>query len=76
MAAGDRVVLAWPEFDGSETSVVIKQSNDRGATWSMATQVLNTQGKTGFPELVKQGEVVYLSWLSKNDGHKFIQIQK
>ena len=76
MAVGDRVVLAWQEFDGSETSVVIKQSNDRGATWSMDTQVLNARGKTGFPDLVKQGEAVYLSWLTKNEGHKFIRIQK
>jgi hypothetical protein len=75
IAVGDRVVLAWQEFDGELASVVVKQSNDRGATWSIDSKIISSQGETGYPDLLNDGEVVYLSWVSNNDGHQFIQIQ-
>lgn len=74
IAAGDRVVLVWQEFDGVQTSVVSKQSKDRGETWSTAKQVLTSSNKTAYPELIRHGAAVYLSWLTKNEGHKFINI--
>lgn len=75
IAAGKRVVLAWLEFDGKHTSVVVKQSNNKGETWSIDATIIKTNGKNSYPNLLKNGKKIYLSWLTKNNGHKFILIK-
>lgn len=74
IAVGDRVVLAWQEFDGNQTTVVVKQSNDKGATWSTEVSLLNGQGKTSYPDLLNYGGTIYLSWVTKKNGHQIIKI--
>ncbi|MCL7422649.1 MAG: glycoside hydrolase [Methylobacter sp.] len=74
IALGSRVVLAWVEFDGNATDIVIKESTDRGLTWSKDRKILNSSAKSGHPKLVSNGEKIFLSWTSNDAGHHFIEI--
>jgi hypothetical protein len=68
------VWLAWKEFDGADSSVYLKQSDDDGKTWSMPRIVSKTSGYSDHPLLLAQGSEVFLSWLTRSDGYQFIKI--
>jgi len=74
LASGGRVWLAWKEFDGADSSVYLKQSDDDGKTWSMPRIVSKTSGYSDHPLLLAQGSEVFLSWLTRSDGYQFIKI--
>lgn len=75
LAVDNRVVIAWKEFDGNETSIVIKESSDRGTTWSKDKKVLGSTAKSGYPELVSNGKNIFVSWASSDHGHHFMEIK-
>ena len=75
LALGDRVILAWKEFDGNRTSIIVKQSRDRGNTWQPDTSLLRSSEKSGHPVLVNNGEKVFLSWTDQAHGHRFAEIK-
>ena len=74
LALGERVVLAWKEFDGSDSTIVVKQSNDRGENWSADSLVLSAPGKVGYPDLIASDNAIFLSWSTQEQGHQFIEI--
>lgn len=73
-AVGSRVVVAWIEFDGETTDIMIKESTDRGLTWSKDRKILSSRAKSGHPKLISNGEKIFLSWTSNDVGHHFIHI--
>lgn len=73
-AIGQRVVLAWKEFDGNLASIVVKESNDRGETWKREKKLLVAGGESGHPDLLAKGEKIFLSWTSKDKGHQLIKV--
>lgn len=66
-AAGDRVAVAWKEFDGTATGIHARLSPDGGATWSQVT-VAATQGASDHPHLVRRGAELWLLWRTADDG--------
>ncbi|MGR8979529.1 MAG: sialidase family protein [Gammaproteobacteria bacterium] len=72
--AGARVALAWREFDGETTHIVIKQSNDRGTTWSEDKKILSSTADSSHPRLIGYDGRIFLSWTSADAGHHFIEI--
>ncbi len=75
LAINNRVVIAWKEFDGNETSIVIKESFDRGVSWSKDKKILSSTAKSGYPELVSNGKSIFLSWASSDHGHRLMEIK-
>ena len=74
LAVGNSIWLAWKEFDGVRTSVHLKKSFDDGKTWSMPVMVSSTAGYSDHPLLLNQGDEVYLSWLTREDGYQLIPL--
>ena len=75
LAVEDRIVLAWKEFDGNKASIVVKQSDDRGESWQLEKPVLFSTSKSGHPSLISNGEKIYLSWVSRDKSHQFIEVK-
>jgi hypothetical protein len=74
LAAGDRVVLAWNEFDGRKNRAMVKQSRDSGTTWSAATAAAESDSEADFPLLLSDGQAIFLSWNSLDKGYRLIRI--
>ena len=73
-ASGQQVWLAWKEFDGVQSTVYLKESIDDGKTWAAPKIVTSTSGYSDHPLLLAQGNNVFLSWLTRNDGYQLINI--
>ncbi len=70
----ERVVLAWTEYNGTETSLYSQQSRNRGETWQAAKKVSSSLSSTGYPKLLRNKGQVFLSWVTKNEGHQIIEV--
>lgn len=75
LALGTRVVLAWQQYDGSLTRIMVMQSGDGGETWSPARSAAHTASAANYPELVTDGENAFLSWYARDHGYRLIPIE-
>ena len=66
----EATTLAWKEFDGERTTVMVMQSKDDGETWSKPRAVASTDNASDHPLLVANGRQVLLSWMTKADGYR------
>jgi len=71
-----RVILAWTEYDGTKTNLYSQQSDNRGEKWQAAKKVFSSSSATGYPKLLAQKGHVFLSWVTKNEGHQLIEVRK
>ena len=74
LALDQQVWLVWKEFDGAYSLVYMKQSADDGKTWSAPQMISKSNGYTDHPLLINQGAIVFLSWLTRNDGYQLIKL--
>ena len=74
LAVGNTIWLAWKEFNGVRTSISLKKSLDDGKTWSAPAIISGTAGYSDHPLLINQGDAVYLSWLTRDDGYQLIPL--
>ena len=68
------VFLVWKEFDGKKTDILMKVSQNAGASWSENTVVSTTVGSSDHPLLVKNSKAVYLSWHTQDEGYRFLPL--
>lgn len=68
LAAGGRLWMAWKEFDGQASSVLVQHSDDQGRTWSSPWQVAQTASASDRPLLVASGSRAHLSWITQAEG--------
>jgi hypothetical protein len=73
-SSGQKVWLIWKEFDGKKSSVYLKESIDDGSNWSSPKILASTEGYSDHPLLTPQGNQVFLSWLTRNDGYQLMNI--
>lgn len=69
-----KVIIAWKEFDGEQTTLHLKVSVDRGKSWINKTTPLSSYSKSGYPKLITNQSDIFLSWTSKDLGHQFIKL--
>ena len=63
---GNRVALAWKEFDGERSRLKALRSDDAGATWR-ESELAATAGASGHPQvLVRQGAFLVF-WNTRNE---------
>jgi hypothetical protein len=75
LAAEDgRVWRLWKVFDGQVTTVLQQVSADKGLTWGAVREVGRTKGASDHPLLVQSGRVVYLSWLTRDEGYRLLPL--
>jgi len=69
-----RVWRLWKEFDGLVTTVHLQTSEDQGASWGAVREVGRTKGASDHPLLVRSGNWVYLSWLTRDEGYRLLPL--
>lgn len=75
ISLGQRVVLAWSEFDGTTTRIMTLRSDDRGETWSPVRSLAESRSESDFPFLLTDGRAIFLSWNSEIEGYRLIPIE-
>jgi len=76
LAEHDAVALAYKAFDGERTSVEVMTSRDSGASWSEPRAAAATTDDSDHPQLLSDGNRVYLSWLTRKDGYRLIPLKE
>jgi hypothetical protein len=74
LVLGQRVALAWSEYDGTKTRIMLTQSQDGGTNWSPARSLAETSAQADYPLLLAKGGNAFLSWNSQRDGYRLIRI--
>jgi hypothetical protein len=74
ISLNNRVVLAWKEFDGEQTTILTQESLDRGVNWSSTKTLFTTHAENGHPALISNGNSIFLSWVATDIGHQLKKI--
>ena len=74
LSMGNRVYLVWKEFDGESTGILGMLSNDGGKSWSAPEKLAATSDVSDRPLLIGEGSRAYLSWNTKKEGYRLIEI--
>ena len=74
LSLGSSVYLVWKEFDGEDTGIFGMHSSDGGKSWSAPEKLAGTPDVSDWPMLVSENNRVYLSWNTKNEGYRLIEI--
>jgi hypothetical protein len=64
------VYLAWKEFDGEMSRLLLMRSVDEGATWSDAEVMASTGDRSDHPQLASGHGWVNLSWHTGGEGFR------
>jgi hypothetical protein len=75
LAEKGQIYRVWKEFDGATTSIVMQASRDAGKAWSDPRVVAATTDASDHPLLIKHTGVVYLSWLTHEQGYRLLPLQ-
>ena len=67
--------LVWKEFDGEVTTVPAMVSHDDGRSWSTPRVIARTEDASDHPLLIADKTHAYLSWQSKADGYRLIDLE-
>ena len=73
-ASGQQVWLVWKEFDGSKSTIYLRESSDDGMTWTAPKILTSTAGYSDHPLLLSRANDVFLSWLTRDNGYQLINI--
>ncbi len=65
----NRLIHAWKRFDGEQTLVVARYSDDHGTNWTATQTLSRTRGASDHPFLIKYREMVYLAWHTTDEGY-------
>lgn len=74
MSLGQKIFVAWKEFDGKEASAQEMYSSDGGRSWSAPRRLASTSGASDYPLLISGQGKAYLSWQTEKDGLRLIEI--
>jgi len=74
LSAGEQVFLVWKELTAESTVIQAMVSDDGGRTWGEARKTAETAGAADNPFLVSDGQHVYLSWNTRSDGYRLIEL--
>jgi hypothetical protein len=74
LSLGSRVYLAWKEFDGEFTSILVKNSSDGGKSWTLPIKLAATSDTSDSPMLISESNHAYLSWNTLKEGYRLIEI--
>jgi hypothetical protein len=67
--------LAWKELDGEDTVLLAMVSRDDGASWAAPREIARTGGDSDHPLLLANGDQVFVSWMTRREGYRFIPLE-
>jgi hypothetical protein len=73
-AMGEQVFLAWKEMTDTSAVIMAMVSEDGGRSWGSPRKVAETSGAADNPFLISDGKQVYLSWNTRQDGYRLIDM--
>lgn len=76
LSLGSRVYLVWKEFDGENTGIFGMHSGDGGKSWSVPGKLAGTSDVSDWPLLIGSNNRAYLSWNTKNEGYRLIEMDE
>jgi len=74
LSLGQRVFIAWKEFDGEAGGIYLMRSSDGGKSWSMPRKIASTADASDHPWLIADGEKAYLSWNTLAEGYRLVAL--
>ena len=74
LANSGSLVRAWKEFDGETTAILFQASYDGGTVWTQPATIATTKDASDHPILIAKAERVFLSWLTKAEGYRLMQM--
>jgi hypothetical protein len=70
---GTNVAVAWKQFDGNATAIMLRLSTDSGKTWREKT-LASTEGNSDHPHLLAASTGIVLVWRTQDQGVRTIPI--
>ncbi len=70
LTADRRVFLAWKEFDGNRSYLLLMEQDTGKNKWSRPRLVDSIDGLTDYPFLLMDGKHVYVSWHTVTGGYR------
>lgn len=74
LSLAGRVFLVWKEFDGESTGIFGMYSSDGGRSWTAPSRLASTADISDSPLLTGTNGRAYLSWNTKNEGYRLIEM--
>ncbi len=74
LGIGERVWLAWKEFDGERTQLLVQRSYDGGANWSEPDVLATTAGRSDHPQLLGHQDEAFVSWQTAWEGFHLLPV--
>lgn len=71
---GATLYLVWKGFDGQQSLLQMRQSEDDGASWTEATTLMSTSAGSDHPLIVSHEDGLYLSWKTDEFGYVFREL--
>ena len=75
LALASDLWLAWREYDGKATEIVVMHSANGGKDWSARQVVGSSAGTADHPVLVSDGRRAFLSWLTRAEGYRLLPLE-
>ena len=75
LAVGDRLWLAWKEFDGERSTVNVMLSRDGGISWDQPRAIASTASYSDHPLLIAREGAAFLSWLTRAEGYRILALE-
>lgn len=72
--SGERVAIAWKEFDGRQTQLFGEISDDGGEHWRRSA-VAQTDGPSDHPRLLVKGRDFYVLWNTEKEPMRVVALQ-
>lgn len=76
LSLGRTMWMAWKEFDGTTTRIMASKSADGGASWDEARSLAETADASDHPLLVGDGKRGFLSWLTRGEGWRMLELER
>jgi hypothetical protein len=70
LGLGRQVAIVWQEFDGKNNNIQVMKSADEGKSWSKPEVIAQSTEMIDEPFLVGDGQAIYLSWQSLQQGYQ------
>lgn len=71
---GQRVVVAWQEYDGQRLQLRLMQSSDRGEHWSEPRTQASSSAAADYPQLLLGRGRIWLAWHTAAEGLRLFDI--
>lgn len=72
---GERIHLAWREYDGQQNQIMAMQSVDRGNAWSAPVALATSPGAADDPLLLAGRGAVWLVWNTASSGLRVVELK-